>query len=260
MLNFTDFKLMTARSGSSFMTVMITLERYLIIAFPYHSRTWFTTKNSKFMIAVIYFFTSIILATPRYTSVKIVPNEFGRDIPSLQSWHYIMVSTPLAQFWYQTMGAYFSRIDFWVPLPTLLLLNFLIYMEIRKFAERRREMNVRQEKEIRAVKMFVPVVVVLFVCNIEPFVYHYFIVKDQIAYRDMGVGIFLSVAVNSSVNMPIYYWKWSSFRKEVKEILSSCALLLCFKEWKNCGCEEKNTEAVDVSSKQSEDYSLTHKL
>lgn len=245
------------------MTVLITLERYLIIAFPTRSRTWFTPRNAKFMIAATYFFTSVILALPRYTAFQIVSNDFGYDIPSLRSWSHVMMSTPLAPFWYKTLGGYFSKIDFWVPLPTLLLLNLLVFIEIRKFAQKRKEMNVRQEREIRAVKMFVPVVAVLFLCNIEPYVYYYFVVNDGIAYRDMFLGVFLSVAVNSSVNMPIYYLKGSSFRKEVREILSKSRIFVCLMRWKVTWSEvnedRSTTGVLDTSSKQSEDNAFTNK-
>lgn len=245
------------------MTVMITLERYLIIAFPARSRTWFTPKNAKFMIAAIYICTTVFLAFPRYSSIKIVPNDFGSNIPSLKSWSYLMMTTPLYQFWYHTMGAYFVKVDFWVPLPTLLFLNFLIYLEVRKFARKRREMNMKQEREIRAARMFVPIVGVLFLCNIEPFMYQYFIVKDKVAYRDMAIGIFLSVAVNSSVNMPIYYLKGSNFRNEVKELfMSSKKRLLSLKFWGNnefrTSCEQ-STGVLDVSSRQSGNSSSSNK-
>lgn len=243
------------------MTVLITLERYLIIAFPTRTRTWFTARNTKFLIAGVYFFTSVFLAFPRYTAFKIVPNDFGRHIPSLKSWSHIMVSTSLTHFWYKTMGGYYSKIDYFVPLPLLLFLNLLVFIEIRKFAMRRKEMNVRQEKEIRAVKMFIPVVVVLFLCNIEPYLHYYHIIKDGIVYREHFLGVFLSVAVNSSVNLPIYYFKGSSFRGEVRELLANSRLFAHFRIWKPSEqIQEKSTGVLELSSKQSEEHSYSRSV
>lgn len=75
-----------------------------------------------------------------------------------------------------------------------------------------------QRKEIRAVKMFFPVVIVLFLCNIEPIVHYAFIVSG-VAYRELDMGMRLSFAFNSAVNLPIYYYRGTGFRHETKAAL-----------------------------------------
>lgn len=77
-----------------------------------------------------------------------------------------------------------------------------------------------QKVEMRAVRLFYPVVVVLFVCNIIPIV-HITFIFNGIIYRELHIGMFTSFALNSAANMPIYYCKGSSFRQETKAMLVS---------------------------------------
>lgn len=97
---------------------------------------------------------------------------------------------------------------------------------MRQFEKRRKELNIKHRKDIRAAKMFLPVVVVLFICNIPPIV-HYCCIFVGYVYRELYLGMLLAFTVNSAVNLPIYYLKGSSFRKEAKALLSPCCPSCC---------------------------------
>lgn len=228
------------------MTVLITAERYLVIAFPIRSSTWFTKPKTKFMILLVYIF-AIIMALPRFMSYQVVKSDTMHDIPSMRSFDYIVLGTKWEYFWYVQTGGFFDKIDFWVPLPLLLFLNILVYIEIRKFASKRKAMNMKQAKDIRAAKMFVPVVFVLFLCNIEPYVHYYYIVAEAYVYREHFLGVFLSIAVNSAVNLPIYYFKGSSFRKELRGLFATC-LCCMFINKKATVVKEKSTGLSALAS------------
>lgn len=68
--------------------------------------------------------------------------------------------------------------------------------------------------------MFLPVVALLFICNIVPFV-HYALLYGGNIYGETELATMLSFTINSAVNLPIYYLKGSSFRKETKLLFSS---------------------------------------
>lgn len=233
------------------MTVLITAERYIVIAFPITSNTWFTKAKTKCLILSVFIF-AILMAIPRFMSYQVVSSDHLKDIPSMSSFDYIVLGTAWEYFWYVKMAGFFDKIDFWVPLPILLILNVLIYIEIRKFASKRKAMNIKQAKDIRAAKMFVPVVIVLFLCNIVPYVHYYLIIVEHYIYREGFLGVCLSIAINSAVNLPIYYFKGSGFRKELKGLLSTC--LCCVLIAKKMGDSKGNSTAMSAlaSTSQSE--------
>ncbi|CAL8103647.1 unnamed protein product [Orchesella dallaii] len=208
-----------AKSGSSFMTVLIAIERLLVVALPFRAPNWLTTGKCKmFSVGVLLF--SFLMAFPRYSSLYISTNNVGRNIKSTKELDYIILPSIYNGFWYVTLKGFFNTIDFWLPLPLLLLLNALLYLQIRKFTRNRKNLNVKQRKDISAAKMFVPVVIVLCLCNIEPILFYFYFVKRRVLYREHHFGIRFSMAVNSAVNLPIYYFKGSSFRKECQTLLS----------------------------------------
>lgn len=78
----------------------------------------------------------------------------------------------------------------------------------------------KQRREIRAAKMFLPVVAILFLCNVEPIIHYIFVVCGNL-YREMCMGMLLCFTFNSAANLPIYYLKGSSFRRETRALLHS---------------------------------------
>lgn len=120
-----------SRSGSAFMTVVITVERYLVVAFPMKFGNWFTTKRTR-VISVLVLIWALLMALPRCSSAIISRNTIGKYMERTKFLDYIIVSTPLEKFWYFDMGGYFDVIDFWGPLPLLLLFNGLVYFHVNK--------------------------------------------------------------------------------------------------------------------------------
>lgn len=74
----------------------------------------------------------------------------------------------------------------------------------------------KQKRDIRAVKMFLPIVIAYFVTNIEPMVNVFIIVVYRTTYRELYMLMFLAVAGNSVVNLPIYYLRNMSFKTGAK--------------------------------------------
>ncbi len=75
------------------------------------------------------------------------------------------------------------------------------------------------KREIRAIKMFLPVVIVYFMTNIGPIVNYVLIHFQRRTYREMYQVMFISIAFNSVANLPIYCWSSSVFKAEFKEMV-----------------------------------------
>jgi len=91
---------------------------------------------------------------------------------------------------------------------------------MKKVNKERSKMNVEQKKEIQALKLFLPVVVALFVTNVVPVIFYGSLVYTRNWYRELSTGVAVAVAVNSAVNFFIYFYKGSSFKAETKKLLA----------------------------------------
>lgn len=76
-----------------------------------------------------------------------------------------------------------------------------------------------QRKEIRAVRMFIPVVLVHLVAHFVPVVGLAMVYRLRVTYRELYSVAYLAFAFNSAANLPIYYVKGKGFRKELEEAL-----------------------------------------
>ncbi|CAL8103659.1 unnamed protein product [Orchesella dallaii] len=206
------------RTGSTCITVVIAAERYFFIAFPNRLNTLSLFKAK--LISLFVFVIAILLSIPRYSSWYVGPAN-KTDIPSLLNMTYVLHATGAEKVWYERLGAVHNHLDFWTPLPFLLTFTLLICWEIRKINLKKRELQVTRRKDIRAVQVFIPVIVFHFLCTIVP-ISHYLIMKlCKVIYREQNLAMLLSLTVNSSVNLPIYYLRASTFRKEARAILFS---------------------------------------
>ncbi|ODM99857.1 FMRFamide receptor [Orchesella cincta] len=107
---------------------------------------------------------------------------------------------------------------------SLLVLGIAILLSIPRFSSwkinlKKRELQVTRRKDVRAVQVFIPVIIFHFLCTIVP-ISHYMVMKfNQVIYREQNLAMLFSLTVNSSVNLPIYYLRASTFRKEARAIL-----------------------------------------
>lgn len=123
--------LLTVRSTSFHLTVLITLERYLVIVYPLRSRTWFTRTKSKFQALFIVIYVTLLFM-PRYTSIYVGENVFnkgknGMNIHSLDKFEFLFLPTTLHEFWRNFLGEsfdfYLQLVEFWAPNLCLLIFN-----------------------------------------------------------------------------------------------------------------------------------------
>lgn len=119
-----------------------------------------------------------------------------------------------------------------------------------QLSKRRKEMNMKENRDIRAVKMFLPVVVAYFITNVGPIVNLIFVMVQKVTYREFYMLVYLSIAVNSAVNLPIYYFRSSAFKEGAKEKLTEWLWKLGWKEGRLTvnGKNQENTNGTTSDS------------
>lgn len=94
----------------------------------------------------------------------------------------------------------------------------MLFLQIRKFTQKRSQTlrNNNLKKEIRAARMFFPVVVLLFICNTVTYLNLFVYYTRKVLYREMIFTSALSTTFNATINLVIYYAKGSSLREEMR--------------------------------------------
>lgn len=94
------------------------------------------------------------------------------------------------------------------------------HLQIRKITAQRKHLMQTQQKDINTARMLFPVVFVFLLCYTCPISVFLTVRLKFVAYREMMLIMYLSYAINSAVNLPIYCLKGSSFKREVKSLLA----------------------------------------
>lgn len=99
----------------------------------------------------------------------------------------------------------------------MLFINQFFLFQVRKINARRKQLNMNEKKELQAVQMFFPVVVILLICNICPLAVTHTVRTYYYSHRENVSLLILSVCINSAVNFLVYYWRGRTFRREVEK-------------------------------------------
>ncbi|CAL8133537.1 unnamed protein product [Orchesella dallaii] len=212
------------RSASTFMAILITMERFLVITFPLQTKQWFTSKKTT-LLAIGVILISLLLNIPRLImfNVELKPQKYA-NITALEDFTYIIGVTHMFGWntlclFYEKFGDVNEHLDFLAPLPILLIFNILSYAKVRKIQNRRKQLDMKQKAEIEAVKLFMPVVIAYFSTCIVPFIHFSMAYFTEILYRELHIAAGLSVVINSAVNFCIYYYQRPAFKKEADALL-----------------------------------------
>lgn len=201
---------MTAQTASVYLTLTITLERFVAVCHPLRARALCTQGRAKIYIIVILIF-SIIYNIPRYWEVSIVEHKdselgfifcvFSSDIRRDKQYIKIYIQ------WLYLVFVYF------IPFISLALLNTLIYKQIRKANRERQRLSRTEKREIGLATMLLCVVFVFFLCNVLALVMNILEASYEII-DDYSIKLSnLLVTINSSVNFIIYVIFGEKFKR-----------------------------------------------
>nr|WDS50847.1 FMRFamide receptor like protein [Palaemon carinicauda] len=200
---------MIAQTGSIYLTVTVTVERYVAVCRPLQARSICTYGRAKVYVMVVAFF-SIIYNLPRFWEVSyMVCRQNGEEE------RVIVIPSPLRQndqyIQIYIMWMYLF-VMYLIPFLSLMVFNSFIYKEVRAANHARIHLSRLERKEIGLAVMLLVVVTVFFLCNVLAFIINV-LEMSRIVLDELTVTSNLLVTINSSVNFIIYCIFGQKFRR-----------------------------------------------
>ena len=212
---------MIVQTGSVYLTMAVTLERFVAVCLPFRSRSLCTYGRARYGVILIAFF-SLVYNLPRFWEVKwetsypyganVTEISITQAIPTVIRMHPIYISV------YYTWA--YLIFMFFVPFSCLAIFNLLIYRQVRIANSERSRMSRQEQKEIGLATMLMVVVIVFFLCNVLALVVNILEVFKKEFFQLNSLNNLL-VTFNSSVNFIIY----CIFNDKFKRIF--CKLFCC---------------------------------
>ncbi|XP_076329930.1 FMRFamide receptor-like [Tachypleus tridentatus] len=199
-----------AQTGSVWMTVVVTIERYVAVCHPFHARSLFTYKRSR-VYNILVTLAATCYNIPRFWEIQrievwdsvtnstvydIQPSEFRKN----------KVYFEIYYIWMYLLMMYF------LPFLTLAVLNTFIWRSVKQANRNRKKLTLRQQKEIRLATMLLCVVVIFLICNVTALVVNILEYFD-VSWGSLALFSNLLVTLNSSVNFIIYYIFGHNFKQ-----------------------------------------------
>ncbi|CAL8073947.1 unnamed protein product [Orchesella dallaii] len=216
-----------ARESSICITLLITVERYIVVTKPLHATQWFTVRKTQVFCAIVVGIV-FLLHAPRWFETRWRKIEPSNRIPPLDGFPYIMEFTPFGHFYYEVIGPVYFILNYIFPILMLFIVNLLLYRGIKESSKMRlcrwsistiTNSETPLQRELAAARMFRWVVVVLILCQVVPILFGIFFVFKRVAYREFGYLIVVCYNFNAAVNIIIYCAFGKSFRSGYLSIL-----------------------------------------
>ncbi|XP_037787339.1 FMRFamide receptor-like [Penaeus monodon] len=198
-----------AHTGSAYLTVTVTLERYVAVCQPLKVRSICTYGRAKIYVLSVTLF-AVLYNLPRWWEITYKECDIGEDVR-----HFFYVATPLRndnnykQIYIMWM---FLVVMYLVPFISLTVFNSFIYRRVRAANQERQRLSRLEKKEIGLAVMLLVVVTVFFVCNVLAFIINVLELLD-IVVPELTATSNVLVCVNSSVNFIIYCIFGQKFRR-----------------------------------------------
>eukprot|EP00095_Tigriopus_kingsejongensis_P010932 snap_masked-scaffold206_size259025-processed-gene-1.14 protein:Tk10932 transcript:snap_masked-scaffold206_size259025-processed-gene-1.14-mRNA-1 annotation:"fmrfamide receptor" len=192
---------MIAQTGSIYMTLSVTIERYLVVCWPLKARSICTNGRAKLSVFFFALF-AVIYNIPRFFEVTWETQyleDFGenRTVIAVTDFRKSALYIKLYISWMYLVFMYI------IPFVSLAVLNLLIFLEIRKANVTRSILSNQEKKEHNLAVMLLVVVFIFFICNILPLILNIIELFHKPNPQVIQVSNLL-VTINSSVNILIY--------------------------------------------------------
>ncbi|XP_026469632.1 FMRFamide receptor-like [Ctenocephalides felis] len=211
---------MIAQTASVYITMTVTLERWVAVCHPLRARALCTHGRARWHLCAIALFC-ILYNIPRFWEVS--SREYRIRDTTI---HCVEASDLRAESLYITLYIHWSYLVFlyFIPFSSLACLNAMIYRQIRKANRERQRLSRSQRREIGLATMLLCVVVVFFICNVLALVTNileafYHIIEDRLVKTSN-----MLVTINSSVNFIIYVIFGEKFKRTFLRLFCSPAL------------------------------------
>uniref|UniRef100_A0A1I7WRT6 G_PROTEIN_RECEP_F1_2 domain-containing protein n=1 Tax=Heterorhabditis bacteriophora TaxID=37862 RepID=A0A1I7WRT6_HETBA len=222
-----------SQTGSVYITVTVTIERYLAVCHPRRSKALCSSGGAAWSILGVTAFAVLFNAT-KFFELEVTVNPECPDGSNWQS--YILLPSRMAanSIYQQVYALWLTNIVMvFLPFLTLLVLNSIIAYTIKKSLENfdchhQRQVvtgrNELKEKSREATLVLVIIVCIFLICNFWGFVltllerivdYETLVVKHHAFYTFSREAINFLAIINSSINFVIYIVFGKEFRKEL---------------------------------------------
>lgn len=201
---------MIVQTASCYLTLTVTLERYVAVCHPLRARALCTYGRARLYVIVIIIF-SICYNVPRFFEVQLEEyqdEEFG--------FIYCIKATDLrANLTYINVYIHWLYLVFiyFIPFSGLMLFNAMIYRQVRKANRERQRLSRTEKREIGLATMLFCVVIVFLGCNILALLVSSIEAFTQEIYDPFVKTSNLLVTINSSVNFIIYVTFGEKFKR-----------------------------------------------
>ena len=204
----TNYMVMTLQMINVWVTVAVTVERYIAICHPFQSVKLLKKRNAFIIIA------SVILVSILYNVPRCLAYEISSE-PCDYGICYSVISSEFGktQFFTDTYSIWLYLFIIYIfPFVILSVLNTLLIIELMKMRRRRAITNERESSEMNMSVVLVLIVVVFIICQTPGLVSQFQFFDTLTLLRFMCISNTLFI-LNSSVNFLIYTAVGKKFRK-----------------------------------------------
>lgn len=201
---------MSAQTASVYLTLTVTLERYVAVCHPLRARALCTYGRARIYVVVIIIF-SICYNVPRFFEVNISEyndREFGFV-------YCIGASELRSNISYISFYIHWMYLIFiyFIPFLSITFFNSMIYQQVRKANRERQKLSRTEKREIGLATMLFCVVIVFLCCNILALLNNVIESFSGDIYDPVVKTSNLLVTINSSVNFIIYVIFGEKFKR-----------------------------------------------
>lgn len=215
-----------AQTVSVYLTVIVTLERFVAVCHPLQARSYCTYGRARLYVWLTVIFATLYNGT-RFFEVDCCNISYDEKL------QYIMYEArptklrrhPLYINVY--INGFYVVFIYMVPFIMLAVLNAAIYRQIQRANAERQRLSRLQKREIGLATMLLCVVVVFFFCNILALVANTMEAINGLIIDQLIKTSNMLVTINSSVNFVIYVIYGKKFKRLFLKLFCPQGKLMC---------------------------------